>query len=474
MDAVTHDCHAIADSHATLADGLSVDAGCRRESLPQPSSVARSDPFLDSRVKQQGRQAREVDARSATPPLPYNPDTSYKPGALVSMDGRLYTLAATPGGMLVQGIAPSDDFSPSNPWWYAGRVREAPQVPPEPVTPPATLPAAVVLPPVSTPTQAVVDDAQLSRLGTQRIPGYAVGSPSSTSLQQALPIHYQRALPVFKVVGGGDEGTAFRLGPNNIFVTNRHVIPASDPNGHYGISLGGEATQDGRGLKRPLMTRVDKVLYQDTNYDITVFTVDDADYKSGMFDQFGYLGISTRMPRIGERVYMPNYGEHRPKHIDITSSDGTPGQVVRMYSNAHMGLITNLPTGGGSSGSPVISADSHEVVGLHARAGGGGSPMSEIWPRIAHLFNGVPPKGSPLRPDASTPDDWLPPQPRPADPNVWNAHRQYRWGDWVQHDGALYRAMGNNRPGSEKPEYFAYTWRYEGSHGMKGFAPAFW
>jgi hypothetical protein len=110
-----------------------------------------------------------------------------------------------------------------------------------------------------------------------------------------------------------------------------------------------------------------------------------------------------------------------------------------------------------------MSADTHEVVGLHARVGGGGSPMSEIWPRIAHLFNGVPPKGSPLRPSALTPDDWLPRQQRPVNPDAWNAQRQYRWGDWVRHDGAFYRAMGNNRPAGEKPEFFAYTWRYEGS-----------
>jgi hypothetical protein len=449
MAYVYNDLPVMHDRYGMAAARSPVDAWRQRDMAPRPSSVAQGDPFPDAQAKPRYRQARDVDARSIPSPLSYDAAASYMPGDVVSLDGKRYPLAFTPGGRPVQGIAPGDGFSGSNPWWYSGRVKEAPQVSTSPSLPVPVLPPAV-------------DDATLSRLGTQRIPGYAAGSPSSTSVQLALPIHYQRALPVFKVTGRGEEGTAFRLGPNNIFVTNRHVIPAKDPHDHYGLWLGAEATQDGKGVKRPSMARVDKVLYQDTNYDITVFTVDDADYKSGMFDPFGYLGISTRMPRAGERVYMPNYGEHRPKHIDITSSDGAPGQVVRAYSNAHMGLITNLPTGYGSSGSPVMSADTHEVVGLHARVGGGGSPMSEIWPRIAHLFNGVPPKGSPLRPSASTPDDWLPRQQRPVNPDAWSAQRQYRWGDWVQHDGAFYRAMGNNRPAGEKPEFFAYTWRYEG------------
>ncbi|WP_158544996.1 trypsin-like peptidase domain-containing protein [Dyella monticola] len=252
---------------------------------------------------------------------------------------------------------------------------------------------------------------------------YSRVNPASTSLQVAQPAMYFRSQAVFKVQGPTGPGTAFRLGPNNLFMTNSHVIPGDPRERPYTLLAGYEAKQNFDGAKDPVSARIGKVLYRSGPYrdpndpsqgmDVVVFSIDQHDYQSGKLDRFGYLGIDTRPPHAGQQIYLPNYSGGYPEQIAFRDRMGRPARVATVPSRSGQRITFNMGVKRGSSGSPVIDAKTHDVIAIKPSGIPDGNddrwpdapnstatPMSDVFPHIAYLFpGGVAPIGSPFPPE---------------------------------------------------------------------------
>jgi V8-like Glu-specific endopeptidase len=400
----------------------------------------------------------------------YQPRWRRQAGA-ASTERRPATLPRTIPGYSLLNVRSSDDTDT-----YRFTLTAGASPPPSPRPSPATLPgpgpASVKPAPGQTASASTGGkDAQALRLLGQRFP-YGPANPSSTSHQLSEPEKYVRSLATFRV--NEDAGTAFRLGPNNLFMTNAHVIWGDpDSSGNYRLKLGEERTTAHDGTKSPLSVRVDKVIERSRRgegYDFVLFQIDPAEYATGIMDRFGYLGISQDPVRESQHVYIPNYANGLPKQIHSRNPSGEALRIT--HANAYLTYDGIL--GPGASGSPVIDAVTHDVVGIHhsgtepgsLTAGGShysqGSRMRDtIWPLIARHFNGVPPKGSPLPssvPTTLTPDDWLPPLPKGSVPIPWQANTSYKMGDFVRYEGRNYRATAASTPSLYTPDYGGGTW----------------
>jgi Trypsin-like peptidase domain len=321
-----------------------------------------------------------------------------------STERRPATLPRTIPGYSLLNVRSSDDtdtyrFAPTAGASITQAATLRP-VPPAPVARPRPISTGPV-PASSAALSTGGPDAQALRQLGQRYP-YGPANPSSTSHQLSEPEKYIRSLAAFRVAGDGG-GTAFRLGPNNLFMTNSHVMAAGK---NYTLQLGDEATTAHEWSKRSLSVKVGDVLERDAKKDFVLFRIDPADYRSGVMDRFGYLGISLEPVVNGQQVYLPNHGGDRSKQIYSSDEQGKPTRLLYEGGN----LIYNALAEGGSSGSPVIDARTHQVVGLHwGRSGAAyGTRMTDIWPAIARHFEDVPPDGSflPSRPTRLTPDVW--------------------------------------------------------------------
>jgi len=482
----------------------------------QPAGVVIQDwPWKE----QIARQDSGRFARSATIPPTYDPNASYRHGDSVAINGNIYTPVAS-GSALVKGVAPEGAGAVwgRNPWWRSGRVQTRQATLPQqtaspsgqgpsknlPAPPRATGTQTTTPMPSAPPRRAVVGNTRWT---------YPAESPSSTSMQASHPQMYARSEAVFKVNGHPAQGTAFRLGPNNLFMTNAHVIPTDPRNTKYELIAGFEDDPSGKGVKTPVTVRVDKVLFRSDRYmpgpgggmDAVVFSIDPRDYQSGVLNRFGYLGIDASPLQSGQRVYMPNHSFAGPKRIAYRDSNGAPATIERAGTNQNGKLryfTHGFTQAGGASGSPVIDANTHEVVGLNHSGmngdnppGGSGTTMHTLFPHIAHLFpDGKPPQGSPLpsaqvgrrgrsvlpdihersEPERARTDfqTWL----KHVAPGCWDASRVYRPGDQVICAGKVYQApnVGGTHqgvpPGTDDSKWLYHgtvdaNYRYYVNHG---------
>lgn len=88
-------------------------------------------------------------------------------------------------------------------------------------------------------------------------------------------------------------------------------------------------------------------------------------------EEFGELTLATRAPRVSERIYIPQHPGGRPKELGVKDTKATGGNCrVKTLSSATDRLRYSCDTEGGSSGSPVLSGDGNQVIGLHKEGGG--------------------------------------------------------------------------------------------------------
>lgn len=101
--------------------------------------------------------------------------------------------------------------------------------------------------------------------------------------------------------------------------------------------------------------------------DLTLFTGDDFDVRySHVKRLFGGLKLSKEFAEINDEVYLPQYGNGglQPTHI----ADRHENDACKIV-NIAKALAYNCDTQPGSSGSPLLSKKTHELVGLHYAGG---------------------------------------------------------------------------------------------------------
>lgn len=192
------------------------------------------------------------------------------------------------------------------------------------------------------------------------------------------PEVFANTAPVARLlIDGTTMCTAWRVGEKNRLLTNSHCFETSkqarDTEVWFNYSC---TTCEGDDVEEPVKVRGDEVLATDATYDYTLFTVDDFE----AVKEFGHMELADRKPKGREELYIPQHPDGRPTQVAI-GSDRDPAGACQVSDPDYDGYAENsdvsyyCDTSFGSSGSPVLSRETHEVIALHHF---GGCPNSGV------------------------------------------------------------------------------------------------
>ncbi|MDA1358425.1 serine protease [Glycomyces luteolus] len=213
---------------------------------------------------------------------------------------------------------------------------------------------------------------------------------SSVCYRTSYPNVVDHAEPVARLlIDGTVLCTAFRVGEGNRLLTNHHCFTETQEAQATEVWFGYDCVACGADLANaPVKVHGSEVLATSGPLDYTLFTVDEFE----RIERFGYLELSDRAARIGEAIYIPQHPAGRPTEIAMESSVDGGNCVVKheTYDGyvADSDISYYCDTEFGSSGSPVLSRDTHEVIALHHFGGcpNSGVNVQLIQKEIGHLI----------------------------------------------------------------------------------------
>lgn len=217
-------------------------------------------------------------------------------------------------------------------------------------------------------------------------------SRDAVCYRSRYPAIYRNTKPVARLLIDGVElCTAFRVGTGNRLLTNHHCLASTGQARRTEVWFNYQCSScGGWGVFRPTKVRGDQVLDTDQVLDFTLFTVDNF----AAVEQFGQLELESRPTRSGEELYIPQHPAGQPTRVAINSDRDPAGRCAVANPRAHgYGWYTDVSyycdTQGGSSGSPVLSRNTHRVVALHHLGGcpNTGVRMDLIQDRIARYVD---------------------------------------------------------------------------------------
>lgn len=248
---------------------------------------------------------------------------------------------------------------------------------------------------------AVVDTVVRGLLPGQPAPGPPAPEPESVCggdesrdavcYRSTYPAIYRNTKPVARLLIDGIElCSAFRVGAGNRLLTNHHCLNSTAQAQRTEVWFNYQCAEcDGWAVFRPTKVRGAQVLATDRVLDYTLFTVEDF----AAVEQFGYLELDPRAVKAGEELYVPQHPRGMPTRVAIDSDQDAAGRCAVSQPRVDgYGPLTDFSyycdTDGGSSGSPVLSRESHRVIALHHFGGcpNSGVRMELIHPRIADLL----------------------------------------------------------------------------------------
>ncbi|GAB4517890.1 MAG: hypothetical protein OHK0046_24950 [Anaerolineae bacterium] len=220
---------------------------------------------------------------------------------------------------------------------------------------------------------------------------------------EAYPLEMRNAQAVGTItLGGTPSCTAWRVGPGNHFITGNHCGVNADNISALVLYFdyknttcrppGSDASENSGDGVLVAYAQGAEVLYSNSAYDLTLFTVTEIE----SYAAFGYLEIDTRAASALDNVYTI----HHPNAEEQRISTGYLNGVTSYFGTENPGDGTHLrvqqwqtgTTEGGSSGAPLFSASSHQVIGLlHGGLASCANPtgsdwyarLDVIWPEIA-------------------------------------------------------------------------------------------
>jgi hypothetical protein len=186
-----------------------------------------------------------------------------------------------------------------------------------------------------------------------------------------------RADPVARLlIDGTVLCTAFRVGERNRLLTNNHCFKETWEAQQTEVWFGYDCVACETELTNsPVKVHGAQVLATSKSLDYTLFSVDDF----RRIARFGNLELADVPAERGEAIYIPQHPAGRPTEIAMDSTMDGGNCVVKhaVYDGYVVGsdISYYCDTEFGSSGSPVLSRDTHEVIALHHF---GGCPNSGV------------------------------------------------------------------------------------------------
>jgi len=181
----------------------------------------------------------------------------------------------------------------------------------------------------------------------------------------------------------GRGGSGSLIGSGNFVLTNWHVVRNQDAlyqgRGEIWLNWVNVDCDKQSLVKTPLMLEAGRLLATGgsaSSMDYSLFSLKEFDYTNSQVKRlFGGLRIRKTDPLLGEPVYVPQYGNGglMPMHVSVLheDADGVERAAKVVGPQSPYWTKCNADTQAGSSGSPIVSADTGELVGLHGTALGG-------------------------------------------------------------------------------------------------------
>ena len=185
--------------------------------------------------------------------------------------------------------------------------------------------------------------------------------------------------------------TAFKVSDSGQFMTNNHCtssqsgVQSTELRFEYQMSAcgGGSSGYSGAVMGSALLA---------TNalYDYTLLTT------TGDSSSIPCLQVENRLPPAGERIYIPGHPSGGVKKLSIDSTHASnPAGLCEVDASPYPGNGSDTDVGyycdttNGSSGSPVLSGDTHKVIALHHFGGclNSGGRMDRIYGLISGLLD---------------------------------------------------------------------------------------
>ena len=234
------------------------------------------------------------------------------------------------------------------------------------------------------------DDAELAEANPLSVCGEDARE-DAICYQESQPQQYDKARAVARLLIGGTTGcTAFRVGDGNAVMTNNHCVADQGGIETTEVQFDYEcATCGGDDPKEPTTVVGAEMLKTSAALDYTLFSVQDFE----SITDFGTLYLETREATQGEPIVIPGHGDLDPKRLSVFEEPGggDPCTITEPDSGDGVNLGYSCDTSGGNSGSPVIAADTLNVIALHHLGGcpGGsnaGTRMALIYPEVQDLI----------------------------------------------------------------------------------------
>ncbi len=211
--------------------------------------------------------------------------------------------------------------------------------------------------------------------------------------RDTFPTEYDRARgAVLALIGCCSSCTAFKASDSGQFMTNNHCtasqtgVQSTELRMEYKLSGCGSGTSGYSGsVFGSTLQKTDALL------DYTLFTT------TGDSSSIPCLPLDNRLPPAGERIYIAGHPAGGVKKLSLESTHSSnPTGFCEVDASPYPGNDSTSDIGyycdttNGSSGSPVLSGDTHKVVALHHFGGclNSGARMDRIYPQIAGLLTG--------------------------------------------------------------------------------------
>lgn len=210
---------------------------------------------------------------------------------------------------------------------------------------------------------------------------------------------YNRSAAVALLMNSkGQVCTAWRVGSDNHLFTAEHCLGSQSELDGAEIWFDYQATScGGSGTTNAVKVSGGNLIAKDGTLDYSLFSVNGFSKVS----HFPAFGLKVSDPSVGEPIFIPQYGWGAPMQIALESDMNSSGLCEvdstdedGYFPGSDIGYYCDTTTS--SSGSPVVSNVSGDVVALH-HAGGClnlGVKMSNIWPDVKSAFGGQIPRGN--------------------------------------------------------------------------------